>query len=210
MHEKAINYYKWLSSKIISPLEIRNKSLDTSLLDEAYLLKILDKNKKILDLGSGTGLLVNKLLKQGFYIDAVEYYVEFAKFIDSNIRVHLGDISNYEPEQKYDYITAFGIFNFFSSEEIVDIYKKVYSWISPDGMLVIKQQMGLGHDVLVDGFSSELGVEYYSTYRNVDHELKLLTEVGFKIIGVDDIYPDEFNRWPNTRFYAIKARRPDF
>lgn len=209
MHEKSINYYDKLAKHIINPMEIRNKSQDSSDLDLNYLIKFLDKKSTILDLGSGTGLLVNKLCAEGFNIHAVERYKEFAKFIElnENVVVNITDIRNYKPIINFKYITAFGVLNFFRLEDAFDLYKKIYAWIKPDGIFILKHQMGIVEDVLIDGYSDELGVEYFSNYRSLATEINLLTKAGFIIRRVDDIYGNQINRWKNTHFYAIVASR---
>ena len=62
-------------------------------------------------------------------------------------------------------------------------------------------------DVCIKGYSNELGCEYYANYRWIENELNLLRKVGFKISEVVDIYPDEFNRWKNTKFYALVCEK---
>ena len=208
MHNKSIIYYDELAKKITSPTEIRNKSEDSTILDLNYLNQHIAKNSTILDLGSGTGLLVNRLSESGFNIYAVERCKEFTEFIHKNekITINIADLRHFKPEKVFHYVTAFGVLNFFTSDEALDLYKKIISWMVPDGILILKHQMGV--DVVIDGFSNELGMDYFSMYRAVDHELQLLTKAGFEIRRVDDIYGDQINRWSDTRFFAIVAIRP--
>jgi cyclopropane fatty-acyl-phospholipid synthase-like methyltransferase len=210
MHEKSIKYYDLLAKKINDPTEIRNKSEDSSALDFSYLIEMIPEKSIILDLGSGTGLLVNKLCNAGFYVHAVERCKEFANFIQINkkIIIHIADLRVFEPERSFNYVTAFGVLNFFTVEEAFILYKKIFSWILPGGRLILKHQMGVIDDVLIDGFSKELNTDYFSMYRAVDHELELLSRAGFKIDQVDDIYGNRINRWANTRFFAVVATRP--
>ena len=73
--------------------------------------------------------------------------------------------------------------------------------------MIVKNQFGLHEDVTVDGFSEELQENYFSQYRYIDKEIRLLREVGFNNIEVVDIYPKECNRWDNTHFYALVAEK---
>ena len=93
--------------------------------------------------------------------------------------------------------------NYFNVNEALNIYTRVREMIAADGTLVIKNQMGTVSDVIVDERSKELETYYFSHYRSISHEQKLLESCGFKVSKVTDIYPDKFNRWDNTRFTAL-------
>ena len=60
---------------------------------------------------------------------------------------------------------------------------------------------------LLSKYSEELKENYCSEYRLLNKELRLLSEIGYKIKYTIDIYPPEANRWDNTHFYAIVAEK---
>jgi len=159
----------------------------------------------VLDLGAGTGLLVNHLIGKFKHIHAVEKYESFSKFIarDPSVTVTDEDVLAFETAGKYDIVTAFGLLNFFSEEEAKRLFRKVHDFSAPNGMAIIKHQMGVNDTVVVNGFSEELQQPYYSEYRHVTREKDLLLWAGFTHVEVVDIYPAEYNRWPNTHFYAL-------
>ena len=72
-----------------------------------------------------------------------------------------------------------------------------------DGKIIIKNQFGIEQDVTVEGYSQEQKTEYYAQYRQINKEVSILSNIGYKNIEVFDIYPPECNRWQNTHFYAI-------
>jgi hypothetical protein len=113
------------------------------------------------------------------------------------------DVLTFLPSKKYNLITAFGLLNYFSYVEAEAIYQMVFNGLKKSGKFILKHQMGVTEDVLIKGYSSELGCDYYSNYRWIENELNLLRDVGFKISEVVDIYPPEFNRFDNTHFFAI-------
>ena len=78
--------------------------------------------------------------------------------------------------------------------------------MKPTGLLLIKNKFGVKGDVVVNGYSEELKMNYYSEYRHLDKEIEILKNVGYKDIQVTDIYPPEANRWNNTHFYAIVGK----
>lgn len=200
-------YYTAMAKTINNPKATRNNAKDFSEYDINIMKRIANKEKTLLDLGSGTGLLINHLFNDFKQITAVEKYPDFSKFINKspNIKIitddllNLGDLDNI----KYDVVSLFGVMNYFDSAESQTIYKKVYGFLRNSGTLVVKNQMGIKQDVIINGYSEELKTNYYSEYRQVDKEIALLEKVGFKNIEKVDIYPAEYNRWTNTHFYAF-------
>ncbi|MBF7045960.1 class I SAM-dependent methyltransferase [Campylobacter volucris] len=190
----------------IQSVKLANNT-DYTDIDANFILKHSSKSSKILDLGSGTGLIVNKLYDKISHIDCVEFYKEFSKFIvqSPNINVYNQLLQDFRIEKKYDVITAFGVMHHFSEEEATKLYKKYFSYLEKDGKMIIKNQFGLKEDVIVNGYSEEQNTNYYAHYRYICKEIYILKEIGFKDVEYYDIYPPECNRWNNTHFYAIVA-----
>ncbi len=208
MGNKSIEqYYTEMAKTITNPKATRNNAKDFSEYDIKLLRRIANKDKTLLDLGSGTGLLINHLYHDFKQITAVEKYPDFSKFINKspNIKIitddllNLGDLDNI----KYDIVSLFGVMNYLDSAESQAIYIKAYGYLKEGGILVVKNQMGIEQDVIINGYSEELKTNYYSEYRQVDKEVALLNKVGFTNIEKIDIYPPEYNRWDNTHFYAF-------
>ena len=207
MNEKIFKYYDKLSKKAINPLVTRNKAKDSTPYDVNFIKKFGDKEKVLLDLGSGTGLMINNLVGDFKKIIAVEKYEAFSKFIDKRIEVINQDLKEFNFNLNFDIVTIFGVMNYFSYSEAEELYNKIYN--SFDGILIIKNQFGVKEDVIVDGFSEELNEYYFSEYRALDKEIELLKKTGFFVKDVVDIYPKEYNRWDNTHFYAIVCEVKD-
>jgi len=74
--------------------------------DTIFLRKLCSKEKILLDLGSGSGATINRLIKCFKKIIAVEKYTHFLKFINKKIK----DIREIKFSKKFDIITAFGVF----------------------------------------------------------------------------------------------------
>lgn len=203
-------YYDHMAQTITSPLETRNNAPDSTKWDVELVLNYASATTDLLDLGSGTGLLVNQVAEHFRSVTAVEKYREFSRFIETrpNVSVVNADVLTLEVSRKFQLITLFGLMNFFSDIEAEGIYRKVFEFLEEGGRILVKHQMGIRADVIVTGFSEELGVEYFSNYRGLEREKNLLREVGLQIEEVFDIYPAELNRWQNTHFYALVATRP--
>lgn len=177
--------------------------------DAEFILRYTNKNSVILDIASGTGLIVNKLYNKAAKIVCIEPYKEFTKFIvkADNIEIINKNIFDYETEKRFDLITLFGFMHYVKESEAVRIYKKCYNFLKKSGKIIIKNQFGVNEDVNVSGYSEEQKTDYYAQYRHIDKELDILSKIGFKNIEVVDIYPPEANRWDNTHFYAIVGEK---
>lgn len=186
----------------------KNGISDFSSMDAKFIMKYAGKDSEILDLASGSGLIINKINDQVKKITAVEVFKEFSKFIKitNNICIINEDVRFFETIEKFDLVTMFGIVQYFNEEEIIQLYKKYTKYLKKNGKLIIKNQFGIEEDVSVEGFSEELQKNYYSEYRYINKETEILKNIGFKNIEVIDIYPPECNRWKNTHFYAIVAK----
>lgn len=184
------------------------KNSDFSQIDAEFILKLATKDSQILDLASGTGLIINKIYNKVGKIFAVEPFKNFTKFIEksSNIQIINENIFTFIPNQKYDLITLFAVMHYFNEEEAIKIYAKYLPFLKNKGKIIIKNQFGINEDVLVNGFSEELQTNYYAQYRHIYKEVKILEAIGYKNIEVFDIYPPECNRWDNTHFYSIVAQ----
>lgn len=181
---------------------------DFTHIDAQFIQRYADKNTEILDLGSGTGLIVNKIYDKVKSIDCVEPFKEFSDHIirNKNVNVINSDIVKLDIHKKYDLVCLFGVIQYFNEEESIKIYKKCLTWMNPNSKIIIKNQFGINEDVTVAGYSEEQKNDYFAQYRHIDKEIEILKNIGYKNIDVVDIYPLEANRWKNTHFYAIVAK----
>ena len=209
-NEDAINFWRKMAVNNPDEKTIKvNACNDYTQIDADFIMRYANKDSKILDLASGTGLTINKYCDKVKYIEGIELIKEFSSFIKktSNIKVVNTDIKEYHTNKKFDIITMFGIVQYFNEQEIISIYRKYYEYIKNDGLLIIKTQFGIYDDITVSGYSIELKTDYYSHYRKLNKEMEILQNVGYKNIDFFDIYPPECNRWENTHFYAIVANK---
>ena len=79
-NEKTISKEYWanLANRITDPQQTRNKRGDYSDLEIEFLRPYLKPDLSVLDLGSGTGLVVNKLVELVGHITAVEKFQNFS------------------------------------------------------------------------------------------------------------------------------------
>ncbi len=205
-NKDALSFFTTLASD--NPSEKATKFLpqnDASEYDANFILKYADPKSDVLDIGSGTGLLINRVYSAFGNIVCVEPFKEFADYIikSDNITIEYCDILNFTTKKQFNLITLFGLIQYFSVDESLNIYKKVFQYLEDDGILIIKNQFGVEDTVVVSGYSQELQRDYYAQYRTIEEESALLNKAGFKSIVPYDIYPKAFNRWENTHYYAL-------
>lgn len=210
VNQKAVEYWSKMATNNPTETTIKvNKVNDFTQIDADFILKYSNKSTRILDLASGTGLTINKIYSSVAHITAIEVFEEFSKFIAKTEKINVvnQNILSFNTANKFNLITMFGIVSYFNEEEIKTVYSKYLNFLSSDGKIIIKNQFGVKEDVLVDGYSNELKTYYFSHYRHLEKEIKILNNLGLTNIEVIDIYPSECNRWDNTHFYAIIAQK---
>ncbi len=207
MNEKALGFFKELAK---SPKQESVKlaaNTDYSDLDSKFILKYANQQSSLLDLGSGSGLIVNRLYPFVNSITCIECIEPFTQFIhkSKNITIEHCDLLKFESDRKFDIITAFGVMHYMNEQESIKIYSKYREFLKPNGKFIIKNQFGIKETINVSGYSEEQKRDYYSQYRYIEWEKQTLQDLDFQSIEICDYYPKEANRWENTHFYAIVA-----
>ena len=187
-----------------------NNKNDHTDLDAAFVMRYTTPDMSLCDLGTGPGLIVNRIYDSVKKIVAVEPFKEYTdKIIRSgNIKIVNKTIADFETDELFDIVTFFATAHYFNEKEIWQVYRKCFNFLKPSGTLIVKNQFGIYEDVVIDGFSEEINANYFAEYRHLPKEMSILSTIGFTDINVIDIYPPESNRWKNTHFYAIVCCRP--
>lgn len=207
MNEKALDFFKALSKGANQNSVKLANNTDFSDIDAKFILKYANEKSHILDLGSGSGLIVNKIYPYVDKIVCVDKFKEFTKLIakEQKITIYNEDLFDFDTKEKFDIISAFGIMHYVNEEEVQVLYKKYQQFLKPQGIFIIKNQFGINETINISGYSQEQKRDYYSQYRWIEREKEILISLGHRIVEVCDIYPPEANRWDNTHFYAIVA-----
>jgi len=207
-NKQSIEFYKSLAVNV-TDAKILKFSSDNTHRDVDFIRLFSNKNQSLLDLGSGTGLIVNKLTNDFKDITAVELFKEFSDYISGkNIQIHNENLINFCTEKKYGIATMFGTAHYFNEEESLNIYRNIFLMLDDNAVFILKNQFGVEETKTVNG-SETLGKEYFAQYRSIDFEIKRLEGVGFKNIGVHDIYPAKENKWKDTHYYALVCEKVD-
>lgn len=203
------DYWENLAGRITDPKQTRNKRDDYSDLEIEFLKPFLGQDISVLDLGSGSGLVVNKLVKLVKHITAVEKFQNFTQFIEQSDKLELinADLIGFRLYREFDLILATGVMQCIEGKYIFDIYRNIYNMTSQKGHFIAHIHCGLEEDVIVDRFSEELNANYYAEYRQVEQEKKLIQKAGFRTVETHDIFPDWLNKWPNTRHFLFVCQK---
>ena len=188
------------------------KSDETHVHDLALIREFTHPDSEVLDVACGTCYLSNPLAREVARIHAIDKFGEFLRHCSNagNLTTEVADILTYEDPRLYDIILAFGIMNYFDDTDTQTIYAKLAHMLKPGGRLIVKHQSGIETDVIVDGYSEEIGMDYHALYRQHDRDRALLEEhFGEGNVETRDIYPEELNPWENTHFYAYICRREE-
>lgn len=211
MNDKSLVFFEKLAtSAALTPNSVKlAKNSDFSDADAAFIRNYAKGNSTVLDLGTGTGLVVNKLYPHVKKIVAVEPFTQFTQYIavHDKITVFNQNIFEFHTDEKFDVICLFALMHYLNEPQAKKVYAKYIKYMEEKGCLIIKNQFGRHEDVTIDGYSEELGEKYYAQYRQLDKEKRLLKEAGFNNVEAFDIYPEEYNRWDNTHFFALVATK---
>lgn len=202
-------YWKNLSLKITDPTQTKNKRPDTSDLEIDFLQNYTTEQDNVLDIGSGSGLIVNKLIPKVKSIIAVEKFEGFSKFIvqDDNLLVINADLLEFKIRKEFEIVLCFGVSQCFSLEDMTAIYKNCFEMTKSGGYFIVRMQCGIEKGKTVNGYSEELKTDYFADYRYWKDEINLLKETGFTEIERFDIFPDTLNVWPDTRHYIFVCKK---
>ena len=208
---EALVFFKNMSEKMADNDKCVKLACNTDCtdIDAKFIMNYADKNTEMLDIGTGTGLIVNKMYNNVKSIVCLEPFKEFTDHLvkSSNIQIVNENIFDFKTNKIFDLITIFGSMHYFNEAEAKKIYLIVKKILKLGGKLIVKNQFGVKEDITVSGYSEEQKTDYFAQYRYILNEIKLLENIGFKNIETFDIYPPEANRWDNTHFYAIVATK---
>ena len=206
-NQSSIDFYKKIASNINDAKDVKLMPKNDNTIYDIDLIKKY-ASSRLLDLGSGTGLIINHLVNTFDSIMAVEFFEEFSKYIvnDKKITLVHENLLTFKEVKQFDVATMFGVAHHFNTEESFQIYQNIYEMLDGQGIFILKNQFGLG-DTKTVTHSEELGSKYFAQYRELNFEIERLKSIGFSSIEVIDIYPAEANRWEDTHFYALVCHK---
>ncbi|PKR81710.1 hypothetical protein CW751_04065 [Brumimicrobium salinarum] len=201
-------YWERMSKNIRDQSQTYNKHSDISSKDASFVKKYLSKTDNILDIGSGSGAVTNKLLEHVNHVTAVETFRGLSEFINKgeNIIVINAKIEGFYIHKQFDAVISTGVLQFFKKIDAEDIYTNIYEMVKPGGLFIMRLHCGLKETVVIN-HSKELDQEYFAEFRQVDEEKKLLEQIGFSEVQIIDEAPEELNVYDNTRHFMFVCKK---
>jgi tRNA (cmo5U34)-methyltransferase len=125
------------------------------------------ENPEILDIGAGTGLLSAFLMERypeaSFtLIDISEKMLDVAKDRfrgNSNVKYIVADYSKYQFAEKYDMVVSALSIHHLKDEEKKEIYKKSYSLLKQNGILINADQV-YGETLFIENLNKKIWRQY--------------------------------------------------
>ncbi|MBK7378251.1 MAG: class I SAM-dependent methyltransferase [Ignavibacteriales bacterium] len=152
MNDFRTALYQKYQSKFKKHIDIANQDFSES--DYRYfkfkylpLLNRYNLESSILDLGCGTGIMMQYLVKSGYKniegVDISEEQIEIAK--SRGLNANVSDVFSFlESCKKYDIIFMLDFIEHFTKEELFLLMDKVNECINPGGVLILRTPNGNG------------------------------------------------------------------
>jgi cyclopropane fatty-acyl-phospholipid synthase-like methyltransferase len=179
--------------------------------DVALARKHLSSDGAVLDLGCGTGAMVNRLAEHCSYILGVDKVHGLLKHcrrdLPGRVACVEADVVTYTPDRTFDLVLLFGVVNFLTASESDALYARIPEMLGERGRLIVKHACGVSEEVVIDKFSEAIGTRYVARYPKLEEETARLHR--YFNVEVVDIYPARLNPWPDTHFYAFVCGRSE-
>ena len=144
-------------------------------------LEALDKDAKILEIGSGTGKDAKYITSKGYTMqltDASQGFIEHLQ--KEGFEAQMLNAIKDDLGADYDMIFADAVFLHFTESELRTVLDKVYKALKPNGRLACTLKAGEGEESTTRKMD---GPRYFHFWRE-DKIMNLLKEVGFTDISI--------------------------
>lgn len=171
---------------------IKNDEIIKLIFDNAGI----KENKDVLDVGSGTGVLIPYFLKRNVNkvveIDIANQMIDVAsrQYLDSKITYICEDAETYDFKEKYDSIIIYDSFPHFADQE--GIIKHLASYLKEEGTLTIAHSM---------------------SQENINKCHKNVTDISLPLMNIDELskmmskYLDIKYTVSNDKIYQIVGKK---
>ena len=145
------------------------------------------KNQRVLDLGTGTGVIPRNLYSYGanwIGVDISENQITQAKVLskDKNIEYYTLPAEEIDfPEHSFDVITACQCFWYFNHEQLIP---RLYRMLNPNGVILILYMAWLPFEDKIAGASENLVLKYSPKWSGAGETIKP--------ISIPQCYDDKF------------------
>ena len=179
-----------------------------------------NKNKILLDLGSGLGFWSFKFAPEVKKVIAVDFVEkmnlsverEAKKLNIRNLELFTCDIVEFIPRIKVDYVFISGVLLYLSDQKASELIENIYNYTNNHSEILVRDSTGInGRYIIENKYSEALESNYSAIYRSKKEIVKLFESNGFSLKYDDDMFePDSpLNKWDDTRLrvYLFNRRK---
>lgn len=142
-------------------------------------LDALNKNAKILEIGSGTGKDAKYFISRGYTIQLTDASLGFIDYLQrEGFDARLLNVLEDDLGSEYDMIFADAVFLHFTESELITVLKKVFEALRPGGRLAFTLKEGSGEESTM----RKMGAPRYFHYWQENEITKILNDAGFNDI----------------------------
>lgn len=186
---------------------LRERSKEDTYRRIEFVKKVVSKNSKILDIGSGYGFFIGGMFKEKFDVTGIEVSKERRKISKkiSNAPVINVNLNNSTDIEKYDFVVIFHVLEHLVNP--VDFLKKVKKIMKPKGKILIEvpnlKDFQLCQNKFYRNWYWQRAHLHYFSPKALK---KILTKSGFKKIkiqgiqryGIENMFNWKINGVPQT------------
>lgn len=166
------------------------------------LIDRLEPNSKILDIGCGAGIPIDKyLVEKGFQVTGIDLSSEQIRLAKENVseaEYHIQDMSEIDfPDKSFDCVISFYAIFHVKREEHQQLFDRLFASVKDGGYLLVT--MGAGEwEGVEDFFGSEMFWSHFGAEKN----LEIIQNSGFQIIH------QEIDQSGNEEHLVSLAQKP--
>lgn len=162
--------------------------------------KIISRNicingQKVLDIGTGTGVLPRNLYKYGAKwtgIDISGKQIEQAKLLSNGMNIDYYTMPTEKikfPDNAFDIITACQCFWYFDHEQIAT---KLYNMLNPDGRILVLYMAWLPYEDIIAGASEKLVLKYSPNWSGAGETIHPISIPDCYLKNFELVYHEEY------------------
>ena len=192
LNKRAVEMKEFFNSKIDTYDNVHQEFIKGK---EKIVDFIPKDTKKIIDLGTGTGLQLVKLYEKYPSIETIAIDVSDKmlnklkeKNISNNIKIVNESFFDYDFGNNIDAVISTQALHHFEPKDKIKLYKKVYNCLKVNGIFIIEDYFANTDEDERKGFEDYKNLvkgkdKHYDTPLTIEHEIEILKQSGFENIN---------------------------
>jgi len=175
--------------------------------------------KSVLDLGAGVGQWSFRFAERGARrVLAVEYTrglvdigrAEATERGMDQVEFIVSSAEQFCTTEQFDLVFISGLFVYLNDDQFSDLLGKLNNYVSHNGMLMLRDGVGvLRRHEINDCYSEHLESNYSAIYRTADEFISAFDASGFTCVKTENMFPEGhlLNKYPETRLRLFTFRK---